>query len=308
MISDFYASLPPTLDALPQSIIEDFDNLWYSVKDYHSYYDEEDVVFFADDYLFSIERVEMQLRYMCRLVIGRPGVVSFYNSAVRQLATDFEHEFMSWFAVRLIEVLVDYAGSTRLRQLRKEIAAEWDIVEKLALPTLFDPSIGRLLRFTFSVLVPMIASSSQPQAVAPVLQELKNTFASPPSRPKPVARPSTPPQALNAICHYPFSSKDVRELLQELGVIDNTGLWQLGSLTGKAAKPLSAFPAAYRALVEAGLMDRLDGPAWRKLFEEEFKVSFSNRLANYAWGGKTSLEFERYYNESKRWVSKRKAQ
>ena len=39
-----------------------------------------------------------------------------------------------------------------------------------------------------------------------------------------------------------------------------TGRWHLGELTGKAAKPRSAFPVAYRALADQSLLRRLDGP------------------------------------------------
>ena len=307
MISDFYASAPPTLDAFPQSIVEDYDNLWYIVKEYHDRH-EDDLIFYIDSYLSSMLKAEMQLRYMCRIAVGRPGVESLLSKANRHLPNGFEAQFISWFAIRIVEVLTEYTGNPRLRQLRKDIAAEWQAVERLTFHTIYGPLVDRLLRFTFTVLIPLVASNIQPKSVAPIIHELKRAIPVPSPPTRIAVKVDAPLQTLDSICSQSFSSKDVRELLQQLGVLDISGFWHLGTLTGKAAKPLSAFPAVYRALVEAGLMDRLDGPAWRKLFEEEFRVSFSDRLANYAWGGKTSLEFERYYSESKRWVSKRKTQ
>ena len=54
---------------------------------------------------------------------------------------------------------------------------------------------------------------------------------------------------------------DVYALPAQPDAVDTeTGRWYLGELTGKAAKPRSAFPVAYRALADQGLLRRLDGP------------------------------------------------
>lgn len=304
MISEFYAGTPPILDALPTSISEDFESLWYMLKD-RIENDAEDLIVWLDHYLKVCSTSDHRLRYLCRLTVGFPGQESFYQKSDRQLELSFfKNDFAEWFAIRFIEVLFEHAGSTRIRQIRKEIAAEWLLVEQSPLSQQYEPLLARLLSFGFSVLLPLTLEK-QPKGVASIANEIRQDIPRPKPRATTIPKPAVLPQVLAAICNPPFSTNDVRDLLIELRVLDpSTGYWHLGTLTGKAAKPLSAFPAAYRALAEAKHLDRVDGPVWRKLFQEEFKVEFSNRLANYAWGGNTSLEFDRYYTESKRWISK----
>jgi len=65
---------------------------------------------------------------------------------------------------------------------------------------------------------------------------------------------------------------------------------------------LSAFPAAYRALFEAKLMLFADAPVYRKAFEKEFHVKFSDRLATFK-DGSGSARFQDYLIEARRWIT-----
>jgi hypothetical protein len=291
------------LDILPDEIAEDYDYLWHTLKSAFEN-DPSNVLLWFEEELRQYSSSEMRLRYLCSLMIGAPGVESVFRAAKRTLLSHYQFDdYAAWFAIRLMEVLVDYTGNARLRQYRKEIAAEWELTKHTATAVFGDLLIGRILRFAFSALQPFVVEN-RPQTVATVAKQVRQAIPRSASPKKPTSRSAVPPQGLAALCHAPFSVVNIRELLSELGVLDpDTGYWHLGTLKGKAGKPLSAFPAAYQALVDAKLMDRLDAPGWRKLFMEEFNVYFSPRLANYAWG-KGSAEFERYLRESKRWVNR----
>ena len=96
---------------------------------------------------------------------------------------------------------------------------------------------------------------------------------------------------------------DVYALPAQLDVVDTeTGRWHLSELTGKAAKPRSAFPVAYRALADQGLLRRLDGPVWLKIFAAEFEARLSPRMANYDTIGQVSKVLHEFYGETMRWV------
>ena len=105
------------------------------------------------------------------------------------------------------------------------------------------------------------------------------------------------------LCQGGFTPAHVRELLAHLGAVDaDTGRWHLGDITGKAAKPKSAFPAAYRALSDLGLLKQLEGPTWLKIFVSEFEVVLSPRMANYDTKGQVSKAFHEFYSEALRWA------
>ena len=76
----------------------------------------------------------------------------------------------------------------------------------------------------------------------------------------------------------------------------------MGELTGKPGKIKSAFPAGYRALADKGLLLKLEGPAWRKIFIAEFKADISLRMANYDTKVQASNAFHDYCAEALRWV------
>ena len=100
-----------------------------------------------------------------------------------------------------------------------------------------------------------------------------------------------------------FKPTDLRDLLTSLGVLDaDNGHWHLGELKGKAAAPLSAFPAAYRTLFGAKLMLFADAPVCRKAFEKEFHVRFSDRLATFK-DGSGGAHFQDYLVEARRWIT-----
>ena len=93
------------------------------------------------------------------------------------------------------------------------------------------------------------------------------------------------------LCQNGLTPVDVRSLLAQFGAIDAaTGHWHLGELTGKPGKIKSAFPA----LVDKGLLLKLEGPAWRKIFIAEFKADISLRMANYDTKGQASTAFHDY--------------
>ena len=123
--------------------------------------------------------------------------------------------------------------------------------------------------------------------------------AAKPQRPAPLPLSSN----VATLCSGSFTPADLRDLLTSLGVLDaDTGHWHLGELKGKAAAPLSAFPAAYRALFEAKLMLFADAPVYRKAFEEEFHIKFSDRLATFK-DGSGSARFQDYLVEARRWIT-----
>lgn len=110
------------------------------------------------------------------------------------------------------------------------------------------------------------------------------------------------------LCKGGLTPTDVRELLAHLGAVDaDTGHWHLGELTGKAAKPKSAFPAAYRALADIGLLKQMEGPTWLKIFVPEFRVVLSARMGNYDTKGQVSKVFHEFYSETLRWAKVWKA-
>lgn len=293
----------PPVDAFPVDVVEAFDNVDYMVRDLLEdfQFGDGDIMRMLDENLVGAGPIESRIRFLCRLTSGYKGlkgflvVCSYFNSYVP--------EFTTWLSLRLTETLCAYAGNARIRAWRQDIANEWEGARGTSRQASKEPSVDILLRFAFSVLIPRIASPL-PKRLDDITEQVRHSMPKAMSQPKRNVT-SALPQALDALCEPPLTVHDVRTLLIELGVLsEETGYWHLGELSGKAAKPKSAFPAAYRALVEAKLMRRVDAPVWRKLFEDEFQVSFSDRLANYAWSRVTSAEFDIYHLDASRWVTK----
>ena len=124
-----------------------------------------------------------------------------------------------------------------------------------------------------------------------------------PIQPSITPAPDTKPQNLELLCQNGLTPADVRSLLAQSGAIDAaTGHWHLGELTGKPGKVKSVFPAAYRALADKGLLLKLEGSVWRKIFIAEFKADISLRMANYDTKSQASNALHDYCVEALRWV------
>ncbi len=96
-------------------------------------------------------------------------------------------------------------------------------------------------------------------------------------------------------------------MTQLIAVDATTDRWYLGELTGQAAKPKGAFPAAHCGLIDQGLVRKLDGLVLLKIFVAEFGVSISPRMANYDTTGQVSKAFHEFCAESLRWAKVRRA-
>ena len=123
--------------------------------------------------------------------------------------------------------------------------------------------------------------------------------ATKPQRPAPLLLTSN----VATLCSGSFKPINLHDLLISLGMLDAaTSHWHLGELKGKVAAPLSAFSAAYRTLFEAKLMPFADAPVYRKAFEKEFHVRFSDRLATFK-DGSGCAHFQDYPVEARRWIA-----
>lgn len=295
------------VDAFPTEVVEAFDNVDYIVSDLLADYEYGEILQILDGELLRVgPEAEPRIKFLCRLASGYKrlngliNVCSYFNMYV--------FECSAWLSLRLTEALCSYAGHAKIRGWRQELSSEWELSKGVSRQANKDPSIDTLLRFIFTVLIPRVASPL-PKRVDDLTEQIRNTIPKPTATAQSKTKTSPVlPQALEALCESTLKTADVRALLTDLGILsEETGRWHLGNLIGKAGKPKSAFPAAYRALVEAKLMRRVDAPVWRKLFEAEFGIGFSDRLANYAWSKVTSMEFDNYYIDATRWVTKWRA-
>ncbi|MBJ6107671.1 hypothetical protein JAO73_01515 [Hymenobacter sp. BT523] len=317
-------SLPS--DALPAEVGDAYESLLHALSDWLSApspFTSTNLADYFEEHLAGCDTPETRIRYLCRLTLHGGVNGEAYPEAAMDLVelqaefrafpgytdTDldlyFDEYYFSWLAVRLTEALCEYTGRARLRGARASLRAEWEALPLTRLqyrPT--DANTVQLLRFLFVVLIPF-AQNSRTRSVRSVTEEVVQgaRAANKPQRPAPVPLSSN----VATLCSGNFKPTDLRALLTSLGVLDaTTGQWHLGELKGKAAAPLSAFPAAYRALFEAKLMLFADAPVYRKAFEEEFHVKFSDRLATFK-DGSGSARFQDYLVEARRWITVWKA-
>lgn len=310
-------------DALPAEVGDAYESLLHALSDWLGApgpFASTNLADYFEEHLASFDTPEGRIRYLCRLTLQGGINGEAYPEAAMELVklqsefrafpdytdTDldlyFDEYYFSWLAVRLTEALCEYTGRARLRGARASLRAEWEALPLTRLqyrPN--DTNTVQLLRFLFVVLVPF-AQNSRTRSVRSVTEEVvqeARTAATKPQRPAPLPLSSN----VATLCSGSFKPADLRDLLTSLGVLDaSTGHWHLGELKGKAAAPLSAFPAAYRALFEAKLMLFADAPVYRKAFEEEFHVKFSDRLATFK-DGSGSARFQDYLVEARRWIT-----
>jgi hypothetical protein len=293
------------IDALPQGIQETFDSLrdeldaWVTPENVAKWSDFEVLLEFESK-LTGLQPVT-QIRYLTCLLTKEGGEI--YLAAGALLSTNFLNFYFSWLAVRLTEALCAYVGSNLLRSNQERLEARWAQASRNRL--LFRISNRKaddLLHFLFTTLVPQ-ASMLVGKAQAVTVGDVTNQFTRDSQQPQPKRHtPTTLPQTLESLCLPPFTPLDLRKLLTELGVLDtDTGRWHLGKLVSKAASPKSAFPAAYRSLVEARLLLQTDTPIYRQIFEKEFGVELGDRTANYK-EGKGSTAFHDYLNRARYWI------
>ena len=263
------------------------------------------MVQYFDRKLAELPSTETRLSYISSLtsVLGTDVGLA----ATRIELPDFKYTYLAWLSVRLTDILGDYIGNSRLRMARSALSTEWEVVNqnRRLFPT-DDASTGRLLHFVFGVLTPYARSNKSRSSN-------NQTSTESPRKSKP-GRPVSPlsqkvstsvPQSIEALFPNDFNKSDLRDLLIYLGVLGvESGRWELGEVTGKGAKPKSAFPAAYRALVSVkpSLMRQTEAPVWRKLFEIEYGVGLSDRLATYNESN-ASTAFHDYFALAKEWIT-----
>ena len=311
---------PIPADALPPEVGDAYDTLLYELSDWleePNPFESDSLLDYFEEHLARCPAPIIRVRYLCGLTThdrpsraGRPrptmplpGARAAYASSV-SLSASFDDYYFSWLAVRLTEAVCELAGSSRLRQARSHLATEWDtIATRPVTYRIGEPNTVRLFKFLFGVLVPF-AGDSRTQSIASITQQFRQAATRPAPGPRPPAPPPEPlPQTLQMLCQGGLTPANLRELLAHLGAVDaGTGRWHLGELTGKAAKPKSAFPAAYRALADLGLLKQLEGPTWLKIFVAEFEVNLSPRMANYDTKGQVSKAFHEFYDETLRWA------
>ncbi|GAA3959513.1 hypothetical protein [Hymenobacter antarcticus] len=315
-------SLPS--DALPAEVGDAYESLLHALSDWLSApgpFASTNLADYFEEHLASFDTPEGRIRYLCRLTLqgginGEPypeaaielvALQSEFRAFPDYTDTDldlfFDEYYFTWLVVRLTEALCEYTGRARLRGARASLRAEW---ESLNLHRQHyrphDPNTLQLLRFLFAVLVPF-AQNSRIRSVRSVAEEVMQNAQRLAAAKPPGAAPVPLSSNVATLCSGSFKPADLRDLLTSLGVLDaDTGHWHLGELKGKAAAPLSAFPAAYRALFEAKLMLFADAPVYRKAFEEEFRVRFSDRLATFK-DGSGSARFQDYLVEARRWIT-----
>ena len=326
---------PIPVDTLPIEVGDAYNNLLDWLTDWldGSHVDESpNIIDYYEHELAACDTPEIRVRYLARLnlrggVNRRPfpqaadelkmwevQVDVFRPVKYKYLEPYYPHHereafsdshFYSWLAVRMTEAMCAHVGNSSLRSARQNLWAEWEAVQ----PTsqryhVEDDNSSQLFRYLFGVLVPF-ANGSRTRSFSNVAEQFRQSVP----RQTPVPRAPTPPpepkpQTLQTLCQNGLTPVDVREVLAQLGAVDaNTGYWPHGQMTGKAAKLKSAFPAVYRALSDKGLMLKLEGPAWRKIFIAEFEVDISLRMANYDTRGQASKVFHEYYAEAARWIT-----
>ncbi|WP_035565250.1 hypothetical protein [Hymenobacter sp. IS2118] len=322
---------PIPVDALPLEVGDAYESLALDLSDWLSApspFSSDNLVDYFEEHLAQCGTPETRIRYLCRLTMGggtnREGYPEAADdlkrvqgtSPIRAYEEDYNRTlfidtyFFSWLAVRLTEAVCEYAGSSRLRGARASLWAEWEATaQRRVMYRTDDHSTRQLLRYLFGVLIPF-AGRSRTQSLGNVAEQFRQSVP----RPTPAAKPPLPPpdakpQNLEMLCQNGLTPANVRDLLAQLGAIDaQTGHWHLGELTGKPGKVKSAFPAAYRALADKGLLLKLEGPTWRQIFVTEFKADISLRMANYDTKGQASNAFHDYYAESLRWITIWKAE
>ena len=310
---------PIPTDTLPAEIGDAYQTLLYELSHWLSAaspFSSDNLVDYFEHQLAGCDTPENRITYLCRLsmhggVNGEAYPVAAAQlkqvqgfSAGWQVGSEFEQMlfidayYFSWLAVRLMEAVCELAGSSKLRGARPILWAEWEATGQhhVAYQTDYVPAV-QVFKYLFRVLVPFVRGS-RIQRIGSLAGQFRQSVPRPPVPP-----PEPLPQTLQLLCQNGLAPADVRELLAQLGAVDaETGRWHLGELTGKAAKPKSAFPAAYRALADQGLLRKLDGPVWLKIFAAEFKVRLSPRMANYDTTGQVSKAFHEFYAETVRWA------
>lgn len=316
---------PIATDTLPAEVGDAYETLLYELSHWLSApspFPSDNLVDYFEHQLAGCGTPENRIKYLCWLsmrggVDGEAYPLAAAHlkqvqgfSAGWQVGSEFEQMlfidayYFSWLAVRLMEAVCELAGSSKLRGARTALWAEWEATEQhyVAYQTDYLPAV-QVLKYLFRVLVPFVRGS-RTQSIGSIAEQIRRSVPRPTPGPRPPAPPPEPlPQTLQMLCQKGLIPADVRDLLAQLGAVDGmTGRWHLGELTGKAAKPKSAFPAAYRALADLGLMRKLDGPVWLKIFVAEFDVSISPRMANYDTKGQVSKAFHEYYDDTVRWA------
>lgn len=315
---------PLPADTLPPEVAESYEILLLELSDWLSAptpFQPFNVVDYFDAQLTDCLSPENRIRYLCRLTLhgGANGEAYPQATVHLQLAQallppgmlddDPQHglfsetRYLAWLAVRLTEAVCTLAGTSRLRGARVSLWAEWNATGQHYVRYQTDdlPTV-QLLKYLFRVLVPFV-QGSRTQSLSSLAEQIRHSVPRPAPGMRPPAPPPEPlPQTLQMLYQNGFTPLDVRELLAQFGAIDaQTGRWHLGELTGKAAKPKSAFPAVYRALADQGLLKKLEGPVWLKIFVAEFSVSISPRMANYDTTGPVSRAFHEFYLDAVRW-------
>ena len=310
-----FHKLPFPVDALPVAVGEAYDNLTNELEEWMQVdtpFGAEILLIHFDECLAKCASAAERLRFLCGLTTlgGRePGMLF---AAGRLSAPGFEEVYSTWLAVRLTEAVCVFVGNSLLRSGRVTLDSTWESVSQhQRIFRVRRGDAGLLLQFLFGVLIPHAHTNKyqQPQRFNDLANQVtqENPYAY--AKAEPAAAQKTPaptalPQTLDTLCRPPFSPTDLRALLVDLNVLDEeTGHWHLGELKGKAASPLSAFPAAYRALHEARLVLPTDAPVYRKLFCAAYRVQFSDRVANFKEGSPSaSAAFHDYLNRARYWI------
>jgi hypothetical protein len=302
------------VDALPPVIQETFSNLsdelasWLTLENAAVWADCEVIQDF-DSRLDNTPNI-VKIKYLTCLLTKEGGEI--YLAAGRLLSDDFLGLYFSWLAVRLTEAVCIYAGNNLLRSSQERLGARWEQVNRNQ--TLFHVSSDKtneLIYFLFTTLIPEVRGLVGPRrntAFSDLTEQFRQQSQQAREKPdvKPKGRtsktPRTLPQTVETLCCPPFTPANLRQLLTELEVIGpETRRWHLGELKGKAAAPKSAFPAAYRALAEARLLVQTAAPVYRQLFEQEFGVELSDRIANFKYGNGSNA-FHDYLIRAQYWI------
>jgi len=178
-------SYPIPADALPLDISDAYEKLLVELESSLSGpdpFESPNVLDYYEEHLADCPTPAARIRYLCRLtLLDGPGDTLFRRvilPGLSQPATPLERflysatlydcfgaAYFGWLAVRLTEAVCALAGSTRLRQGRADLAAEWEAIATRRPPYRPDePHTVSLLYFLFGVLVPF-ASDSRPKAL-----------------------------------------------------------------------------------------------------------------------------------------------
>ncbi len=291
------SSIP--LDILPDDVMECWQELADHLDDPTNRHFEVEALELLCEPLYHLREPEARVRYLLQMLL-HVKLSGFFS--LNSTALEIEQDFYRWYSTHLLESLCALAGTTKLRKNKSLLATDWESVSQRDsnYSENINPLSHTLLRFSFCILAPSLDSSGVKSIIEPILNiksesKRANTFAEKSS----VVQPSS----IDTLCCNGLKRSDVVALAVHLGAASETsGLWHLGSVSGKGAKMLSVFPAIYRALVEAKRMHETDAPVWRSIFMELFKVEFSHRLANYTQG-KGSMQFSDSLREARRWIS-----